>query len=160
MSDADTRLRACRTCRHFRNDPALIEAETPGLITMSSGYGSVRAQDGICLKHDRYLRADYSCPDFAEIPETIILSAARTERNLSPARDGGRQTSSYFSTLIAAFERRVLSDREEHAGVLSMTDLPHEMNGLEPPAIADWLAAFGTALVALIAIGILPQVLG
>ena len=41
-----------------------------------------------------------------------------------------------------------------------MSDVPHELNGLEPPAIADWLAAFGTALVALIAIGILPQVLG
>ena len=41
-----------------------------------------------------------------------------------------------------------------------MTDLPHELNGLEPPAIADWLTAFGTALIALIAIGILPQMLG
>ena len=41
-----------------------------------------------------------------------------------------------------------------------MTDLPHELNGLEPPSVASWLAAFGTALVALISIGILPHVWG
>jgi hypothetical protein len=41
-----------------------------------------------------------------------------------------------------------------------MTDVPHELNGLEPPAILDWLAAFGTALVALVAIGVLSHVLG
>lgn len=41
-----------------------------------------------------------------------------------------------------------------------MTDLPHEMNGLEPPSIENWLIAFGTALVALLAIGVLPRLWG
>ncbi len=41
-----------------------------------------------------------------------------------------------------------------------MTDLPHELNGLKPPNVANWLAAFGTALIVLIIIGILPRVWG
>jgi hypothetical protein len=31
---------------------------------MSSGDASVRADDGICLRHDRYLSARASCADF------------------------------------------------------------------------------------------------
>ncbi|HUI96579.1 MAG TPA: hypothetical protein VLX44_12555 [Xanthobacteraceae bacterium] len=58
-------LRECRTCRHFRNDAAFLEAAFAGLTSMSSGYGSVRAEDGICLRHDRYLRAHASCADHA-----------------------------------------------------------------------------------------------
>lgn len=58
-------LRQCRTCRHFRNDPAFLEAAFPGLTSMSSGYGSVRSDDGICLRHDCYLGARASCADHA-----------------------------------------------------------------------------------------------
>jgi hypothetical protein len=58
-------LRQCRTCRHFRNDAAFLETALPGLTSMSSGHGSVRADDGICLRHDRYLGADSSCADYA-----------------------------------------------------------------------------------------------
>lgn len=57
-------LRQCRTCRHFRNDAAFLEAAFPGLTSMSSGYGSVRADDGLCLRHDRYLGASSSCADY------------------------------------------------------------------------------------------------
>ncbi len=57
--------RECRTCRHFRNDAAFLEAAIAGLTSMSSGYGSVRADDGICLRHDRYLGARSSCVDHA-----------------------------------------------------------------------------------------------
>ena len=58
-------LRQCRTCRHFRNDAAFLEAAFAGLTSMSSGYGSVRADDGICQRHDRYLGAGSSCADYA-----------------------------------------------------------------------------------------------
>jgi len=58
-------LRQCRTCRHFRNDAAFLEAAFSGLTSMSSGYGSVRADDGICLRHDRYLGAHSSCDEYA-----------------------------------------------------------------------------------------------
>jgi hypothetical protein len=58
-------LRQCRTCRHFRNDAAFLEAAFAGLTSMSSGYGSVRADDGICLRHDRYLGAHATCDEYA-----------------------------------------------------------------------------------------------
>jgi hypothetical protein len=160
MNVATSVDRKCRHCRHFRNDPALIEAEMPGLTSMSSGYGSVRAEDGICLKHDRYLNAESSCPQFSEIAESEILPASSAGANPSPLCGGERQTSSYFSMLLAAAQQSLLSDVPEDVGVPVMTDLPHELNGLEPPSVANWLAAFGTALVALITIGILPHVWG
>jgi hypothetical protein len=65
MSNATPQaLRQCRTCRHFRNDAAFLEAAFAGLTSMSSGYGSVRADDGICQRHDRYLGAHASCADY------------------------------------------------------------------------------------------------
>src|SRR5689334_13589278 len=66
---AQQAVRQCRTCRHFRNDAAFLEAALPGLASLSSGYGSVRADDGLCLLHDRYLGARSSCADHA-LPET------------------------------------------------------------------------------------------
>jgi hypothetical protein len=54
----------CGSCRHFRNDPRFLEAAIPGLSSLSSGAASVRADDGICLRHDRYLGADRSCAEF------------------------------------------------------------------------------------------------
>ena len=61
----DSRLAGrCGSCAHFRNDPAYLEAALPGLVVMSSGYASVVAEDGICLRHDRYLAARSSCADW------------------------------------------------------------------------------------------------
>jgi hypothetical protein len=54
----------CRACVHFRNDPAYLEAIFRGLNVMSSAWASVIADDGVCLRHDRYLSAEASCPDF------------------------------------------------------------------------------------------------
>ena len=54
----------CATCAHFRNDPAYLEQEIPGLASMSSAHASVRADDGICALHDRYLSARSSCAQF------------------------------------------------------------------------------------------------
>jgi hypothetical protein len=50
---------------HFERDPAKIEAAIPGLRSMGSGFASVRANDGLCRKHERYLSAQSSCADFA-----------------------------------------------------------------------------------------------
>jgi hypothetical protein len=55
----------CGNCGYFRNDRAYLEAAIPGLTSMSSGDASVRADDGICLRHDRYLSARASCADFS-----------------------------------------------------------------------------------------------
>jgi hypothetical protein len=57
----------CGRCAHFRNDRATLEAAMPGISSMSSGDASVRADDGICLRHDRYLNARASCADFASL---------------------------------------------------------------------------------------------
>jgi hypothetical protein len=56
--------RSCRTCAQFRNDPAFLEAAFAGLASLGSAYGSVRGEDGICLRHDRYLPARSCCADF------------------------------------------------------------------------------------------------
>jgi hypothetical protein len=130
---------------------------------MSSGYGSVRAEDGICLKHDRYLSAESSCPDFAPAAENAqagILLGASLPANPSPVDAPARQESSYFSSLIARAENSLLSEGHEYAGVPSMTDLPHEPHALAPPSLTSWLAAVATALLALITIGVLPHVVG
>jgi hypothetical protein len=55
----------CGACRHFRNDPAYLEAAIPGLECLSSGAASVRADHGLCPRHDRYPGAGGSCADFA-----------------------------------------------------------------------------------------------
>jgi len=55
---------SCGQCNHFKNDPAFIEAVYPGLTAMSSGYASVRNQDGLCSRHEIYLAASDSCPHF------------------------------------------------------------------------------------------------
>ena len=59
------REKRCADCAHFRNDPNYLEAEFAGLTSLGSAYGSVRAEDGLCLKHDCYLAADFCCADFA-----------------------------------------------------------------------------------------------
>jgi hypothetical protein len=57
----------CRNCRHFRNDPKYLESVFSGLTSLSSAYGSVRSDDGLCLRHDKYLRASGSCRDFSTL---------------------------------------------------------------------------------------------
>ena len=38
----------CHDCRYFNNDPARMEATLPGVKVLSSGYGSVWADAGLC----------------------------------------------------------------------------------------------------------------
>jgi hypothetical protein len=54
----------CRFCIHFRNDPAYLERTLSGMASLSSAYASVRGDDGVCLRHDRYLGAGFRCSDF------------------------------------------------------------------------------------------------
>jgi hypothetical protein len=56
--------RICRNCVNFCNDPAYLERAMPGLTSLGSAHASVRAEDGICSRHDRYLSAGASCADF------------------------------------------------------------------------------------------------
>lgn len=54
----------CQQCAYFMNDPAQIEKIYPGLSVLSSGYASVRYQDGVCEYNKLYLSARDSCPHF------------------------------------------------------------------------------------------------
>ena len=56
--------RTCSNCCRFRNDPIDLEAAVPGLASLSSGFASVRSDDGLCLEHDRFVTAGASCPKF------------------------------------------------------------------------------------------------
>jgi hypothetical protein len=60
----------CGTCANFRNDSAYLEKVMPGLTSMSSAHASVRADDGVCILHDRYLSARASCSAFIPIGAT------------------------------------------------------------------------------------------
>jgi len=73
---------SCGSCRHFENSAAYLEAAIPGLASLSSGAASVRADDGLCLLHDRYLGARASCADFAA-PQ----SANQAPRRHSPEKN-------------------------------------------------------------------------
>jgi hypothetical protein len=55
----------CGTCALFQNNPVVLEKIWPGLASMSSGFASVRANDGVCSRHDLYLSDKDSCPDHA-----------------------------------------------------------------------------------------------
>jgi hypothetical protein len=61
---AANRTGQCLSCVHFRNDPAFLERLFKGLASLGSGYGSARANDGICLRHDRYLSTRSSCAEY------------------------------------------------------------------------------------------------
>jgi hypothetical protein len=54
----------CFDCIHFHNSPAYLERIYPGIKTMSSGFASVRKDDGICTLHDLYLSADAHCEQY------------------------------------------------------------------------------------------------
>lgn len=51
----------CDRCRYFDQAASHIEAQLGALTSMGSGYSSVRADDGLCQLHDRYLAAACHC---------------------------------------------------------------------------------------------------
>ena len=57
-------MTGCARCAHFRSQPAQIESRLRGLKSMSSAYASVRAEDGLCSRHDRYVAASSVCEDY------------------------------------------------------------------------------------------------
>ena len=54
----------CKDCRHLVIHPDQLEQAIPGLNILSSAYGSVRAETGLCLQHDKFTTARSSCADF------------------------------------------------------------------------------------------------
>ena len=64
-SVSDTASAACACCRHFRAAELELEARLPGLRVLGSAFSSVRAQDGLCGLHDRYVANSSRCREFA-----------------------------------------------------------------------------------------------
>ncbi len=60
----DGKNRSCVNCKFFINDPDRVEQAIPGLTALSSAYASVRADAGICSRHDRFLAPWCQCKDF------------------------------------------------------------------------------------------------
>jgi hypothetical protein len=75
--NVDSRTAQCGRCVHFRNDRAYLEVVMPGLTSMGSGDSSVRADDGVCERHDRYLSARASCVDFRSAEEAVADTKPR-----------------------------------------------------------------------------------
>ena len=44
--------------------PDALEAAIPGLNILSSAYGSVRGETGLCRRHDKFVTASSTCADF------------------------------------------------------------------------------------------------
>jgi len=57
---------ACRNCAFFEVRPVQIEAHLRGLNSLSSGFASVRSDDGLCMKHQRLMTAAGICAQFQE----------------------------------------------------------------------------------------------
>jgi hypothetical protein len=55
----------CAACRFFTGAPAALERAIPGVNILSSTYGSVRADTGLCQRHVSFTTArDPACPQF------------------------------------------------------------------------------------------------
>jgi hypothetical protein len=46
---------SCRSCAHFEDDPRALEDALPGLTILSSAFGSVRGDAGLCAICDRFM---------------------------------------------------------------------------------------------------------
>ena len=54
----------CARCRSFVGDAAALERAVPGLKILSSAYGSVRADTGLCERHGSFVTPSQTCPEF------------------------------------------------------------------------------------------------
>jgi hypothetical protein len=55
------RAPSCFDCWQFNAAPLYLEAALPGLSSLSSAFAAVRAGDGLCAVHDRYVAASSLC---------------------------------------------------------------------------------------------------
>ena len=59
------RAARCAACRFFIGAPAALERALPGVNILSSAYGSVRGDTGLCERHGVFTTArTAACPRF------------------------------------------------------------------------------------------------
>ncbi len=56
---------SCQGCRHFEDDPHHLERLLPGILILSSTYGSSRGDSGVCSIRDTFQVPEEACEDFA-----------------------------------------------------------------------------------------------
>jgi len=67
FSAAQDRAARCAACRFFTGAPAALERVIPGFNILSSAYGSVRADTGLCERHGVFTTArSAACPQFED----------------------------------------------------------------------------------------------
>ena len=71
-----TMTNTCLRCGHFVNDPARIEALTPGLTVFGSAYASVSGTDGLCVELDRIVSGRDRCGRFTPGTERRLIPTA------------------------------------------------------------------------------------
>jgi hypothetical protein len=59
-----TKQQTCGGCLHFVADAAELEREVPGLKILSSAFGSVRAETGLCRQRDFFCVPEHGCTDW------------------------------------------------------------------------------------------------
>lgn len=56
----------CGHCRHFAAGAHSLESEVAGLKILSSAFGSIRDETGLCRMRDLFCMPDHHCPDWQE----------------------------------------------------------------------------------------------
>jgi len=70
-------MSACIDCCHFRNEPRALEAALAGVGILSSVYGAVRAYDGLCELHERYVAGYGRCERFQKLHVSSVGAGFR-----------------------------------------------------------------------------------
>lgn len=58
----------CAECRFFNDDPEALERSFPGILVLSSSYGSTRGRAGICAVRDTFQDPETACSEFERRP--------------------------------------------------------------------------------------------
>ena len=66
----------CGACAHFIADAEELEREVAGLKILSSAFGSVRAETGLCRLRDFFCVPDHGCSSWHQ-REPILNPASR-----------------------------------------------------------------------------------
>jgi hypothetical protein len=73
-------ITGCPECVHFDNGAATLEMALPGLTSFGSAHAAVRADDGICALHARYVAASSNCSDGRRSTAVAPPAALTSER--------------------------------------------------------------------------------
>lgn len=69
----------CQDCRYYLAEPGALERALPGMAILSSAYGSVRADTGVCECHARMTSARGRCDRFLPRSTPTALPSQRRD---------------------------------------------------------------------------------